>query len=481
MIGQFRIRLHVLGVLMLATSLAGLPVQNARAAPAAPAATLSRYVQSTNLYPMGCSQGQRSDALGLDDAVVILDFGKASSRDSGYGAILFGLGFRTTTQIAEAAKSYLQGFWDCTAMDSTSFVELAIGTSNCTIDPACSGSATGFEHGEAWAQMVQAVNDWIVASGFQSQEVASGANDMEVSCDTPARTRAWTDGYSSVATSVYYDFGDAAGCPWVGTQGAVPRPCNNGWTQEDVRYVAAGTGAAWPIPEIYREDAVQARQWQLISLYSVLSGSGRLLFPAALSQWQACRDVGSPCTTVNNTPSQSWSQLYDTLAADARTAPDPNNTTEFRWASQMSWQTVGAGSLHAHATRAPRAPRALKGTAPLKTPPTTEAWPVGIIDGEGPSPLPAEVFVTHNAWQDLVDGHHVTVYAGSERGDPSQGVLVVFVTSLDLQTHRLGLYRTPARVGALRVVAADAPRLTLVSTSGRLVAFDVASLQFIAP
>jgi hypothetical protein len=321
----------------LATFPVTLAPRIVHAAPPPPPSTLSRYIQGTDLWAMGCNQGRASDAAGLNDAVVILDFGKASFRDGNYGAILFGAGFRTTDQIALAAESYLQGFWDCTQVGSPSFVELAIGTTNCTIPPACGGSATGFEHGQAWALMVQDVNAWIVASGFGAQELASGASDLEVSWDTPARTRDWADGYSSVATSLYYNFGDAAGCPQSG-QGPEARACNNGWNQDDVWYVSAGASAAVPLPEIYREDGAMARQWQQINLFSYLSRGGRMWFPAALSQWQACRDQGAECRTVNNTAEQSWAQLYDVLEADPRTAPDPSNPYEFRWATQMSWQ-----------------------------------------------------------------------------------------------------------------------------------------------
>ncbi len=337
--GKVRRRLWAAFLAVLATLPVTLPARTLHAAPPPPPSTLSRYIQSTDLRAMGCNQGRASDAGGLDDAVVILDFGKASFRDGSYGAVLFGAGFRTTAQIAAATASYLQGFWDCTRVGSTSSVELAIGTSNCSIDPACGGSATGFAHGEAWALMVHEVNDWIVARGYQAQEAASGASDLEVSWETPAKTREWADGYSSVLDTVYYNFGDAAGCPQSG-QGSSARPCNNGWTQDDVWYVSAGASSAVPLPEIYREDGAMARQWQQISLYSYLSRGGRMWFPAALSQWQACRDVGSPCRTVNNTAEQSWAQLYDTLDTDPRTAPDPTNPDEFRWTTQMSWRTT---------------------------------------------------------------------------------------------------------------------------------------------
>jgi hypothetical protein len=125
-----------------------------------------------------------------------------------------------------------------------------------------------------------------------------------------------------------------------------------------------------------------------------------------------------------------------------------------------------------------RQPQPPKNPNAVRAPAANDAWPSGIINDGGPAPLPAELFVTHNMWQDVIDGQHVSVYAGSERADPSQGMLVVFITSLDLQSHRSETYRTPAKRGALRVVGTDGLRLKLSAASGGTVVFDVATRQF---
>ncbi len=123
-------------------------------------------------------------------------------------------------------------------------------------------------------------------------------------------------------------------------------------------------------------------------------------------------------------------------------------------------------------------PQPPKNPSAALAPASNEAWPSGIINDGGPAPLPADLFVTHNMWQDVVNGEHVTVYAGSERADPSQGMLVILVTSLDLQSHRSETYRTPAKQGALRVVGTDGLRLTLSAAGGITIVFDLTARQF---
>jgi hypothetical protein len=45
----------------------------------------------------------------------------------------------------------------------------------------------------------------------------------------------------------------------------------NNWTQEDIWYVSWGADPAFPLPEIYATDGVNAWQWQQMSLYSYLN------------------------------------------------------------------------------------------------------------------------------------------------------------------------------------------------------------------
>ena len=104
---------------------------------------------------------------------------------------------------------------------------------------------------------------------------------------------------------------------------------------------------------------------------------------------------------------------------------------------------------------------------------SNQPWPSGIIES-GQAPLPGELYVINNQWQEVVGGVHLSVYAGSEAQDPSQGVLIVMTTSLDLQTSTgPHIYLTPLHSGALRIVGSNSQRLTLTSTNGTQFVFFV--------
>jgi hypothetical protein len=280
---------------------------------------------------MGCNQGHRSDSQGQPTQTVVLDFGKAAFNGSSYGTIGFrGLGFITIAQIELAAKQYMQGFWDCTAVSSRSFMYVAVGTNNCTIPAACSGSATYYAHGQAWAQMIARIQYWLANQSccppnqLTTQLDAIGGNDMELNWDTVSRTTDWANGFNSVGTVGYLDYGDAASCPPVGV-------CNNGWTQGDIYNVAWGIPAAFALPEIYNTLGNNAKQWQQISLWAVTHGLGKILFNGAMAQSVACADVGDPCNGTNNTSDAAWQQLYSELNSDSRTSNTPINVTNISW------------------------------------------------------------------------------------------------------------------------------------------------------
>ena len=162
-------------------------------------------------------------------------------------------------------------------------------------------------HGKAWANMVNAVNHWIKVQGYFSRVDAVGANDMEISWNTPENTRGWVDGYDSSNLYALYNYGDAAGCP---TRSYPNWTCNPPWTREDVWYVSFGVGAAYPLPLIYSRDGANAQQWALLSLYSYTQHGARMDIKGSFTQYQACQQFPDGCGTgLNNTPSQGWTQL----------------------------------------------------------------------------------------------------------------------------------------------------------------------------
>src|SRR5207244_1854684 len=116
--------------------------------------------------------------------------------------------------------------------------------------------------------------------------------------NTAPVTKAWVNAYDSVNNQLLYDFGDASGCPPAAT-------CDNGWTQDDIWYISWGVVPGRPLPQIYATSGINARQWEQIALYSVTNKSTRMDFQGALTQYQACQQVGG-CSGTNNTAEQGW-------------------------------------------------------------------------------------------------------------------------------------------------------------------------------
>ena len=293
----------------------------AAGAVAAPPATVSRYMTTTDpgtLYGEGCNQ-----ANAIPQARVILDFGEPWWNGSAYGTIIFGSNtFRSVAQIETAAEAWLEGFWDCAPPGT--YVRLGVGTSNYR-------GATGYAHGRAWANMIDRINSFISSPpSYASMETARGASDIELGWNSPAASRAWVDGYASAysSPSLYWNYGDAAGCPPYGS-------CSNGWMQEDVYYVSWGVPPALPLPQIYCEACYagdthggQSKEWQRLSLYGYTNHAGRAMYLlGAITQWAA---AGRCCT---NTPAQGWSQLWNDLNSDARTAQQLESSTDVTYAN----------------------------------------------------------------------------------------------------------------------------------------------------
>ncbi len=295
--------------------------------PAAPGASVSRYMtttDSTTLRNEGCAQGDAAP----DDAVVVLDFGQPQWDGSTYGTLLFdSVTFASIGQIEEATKDFLRGYWNCTGDTPWKHVTLVIGTNNYY-------GYTGFGHGQARAQMVNRVNQWIDSPpSYRSREEAVGGSDMETGWGSGEVSRAWADGYDSANSWPYYNYGDAGGCP---LRESDNRPCNGGWRQDDVWYVSWGAAPAWPLPEIYRTDGALAAQWHALAVYSLDKSFGLMRFKGTLTQWQACSDQGSDWCSANgvdNRPQGGWSQLWVQLNADLRTAQDPP------WCTDITWQS----------------------------------------------------------------------------------------------------------------------------------------------
>lgn len=304
--------LPLLAAVVLSGSLIAIDSRAVFGAPAAPPWTISRYMQNVDPnihFRLGCALGDRTEALAgvQQDAVILHYFRPVRFADGTFGASLLNGADARTGAIGAAAREFARGYWLCTGADLDSQLKLAIGTSN-------DGNQVNRAHGAAWATMVNAVNVWLRDRGYSSQAQAVGASDMELGFNDPADTRAWVDGFDSVCCPILYNYGDAAGCRWDG------KPAGNecgtqafpGWTAEDVWWISWGAPPAYPLPQIYRNDAVQAKQWYGLSLYANNVHGFRMGFRGSLTQRQACNEVGCPAL-LDNTPAQGWKQLWDAL------------------------------------------------------------------------------------------------------------------------------------------------------------------------
>ncbi len=293
-----------------------LPARVAAAA-TPPAYTYSHYVKTTNpdtIDALGCREGRMNVS-----GITVLDFGRPAYANGSYGTIIFGANtFRSIAQVEATAKAWLTGWYRCST--ATPRAVLGVGTSNYK-------GTTTFAHGRAWAQMINNLVAWLGDRNYLWQVDVAGAIDMELSWNTVANSRAWGDGYGSIDTRPYYDFGDAAGCPPYGS-------CNNGWTQEDVWYVAWGQPAAWPLPQIYTENGSMATQWYRLSLYAYVAHGYRMHIAGVMTQYGACIDVGGCTNGTQNTPAQGWTQLHSRLNADSRTAQ------QLAWSTDINWRNA---------------------------------------------------------------------------------------------------------------------------------------------
>ncbi|MDQ7096590.1 hypothetical protein REC12_23625 [Desulfosporosinus sp. PR] len=266
-------------------------------ASAAPVYTVSRYVTNpSNAYNWGYAAGQAAtNNSGPADSLVILDFGEPTAT----GSLLVNGTSLTTAQIVTYTENFLGGFWAGTP--SWPHVTVAIGTNNC-------GSNVTNATGQAWGNSVNAVNAYIASAGFTSQETAIGANDMEIDWNTASTTRNWVDGYNSTANYRLYDYGDDAGGLYPG----------NGWTANDVWYVAYGAPKNWPVPEIYNSNCATL-DWGPMNQWAVANKSAAINFMGTLTEYAA--------DSSTFTPSQGWTALSNA------TGQAMTYSTDITWAN----------------------------------------------------------------------------------------------------------------------------------------------------
>ncbi len=282
-----------------------------------------KTIDTSTMYTLGCTLGIEDwDTPGWMDSLVVLDYGMPRDLGGGvYGASLFSFGPVSTATIAEAVKAFGYGYYYCSLDEVGSHLRIGVGTSNY-------GSYVTYNHGRAWAQMVNQINSYFSAQGFFARVDAIGMNDMELSWNTPSVTRNWVNGYDSANEYYLYNFGDAAGCPSVSYPSWT---CNNSWTLEDVWYISYGAAPSYPLPLIYANGGINARQWQWISRYGYTQHGAPMEFQGEMTQWLTCQTSGCE-DALDNTPAEGWTYLWDSINSDFRTAQEVlRYSTDIKW------------------------------------------------------------------------------------------------------------------------------------------------------
>jgi hypothetical protein len=307
------------GALLAIAAIAGIAFAAAPPAAAAPANTVSYYMDSVStsyLYGLGFAVGRRVRDGSLPQRVlVILDYGAQTRNASGtWGSKTVDQGaFRTMAQLRSAVQAYGRGFYYGTGTNRTGHLRLVLGTNNSIRSTV---TTTG---GQIWATSINRINEYfrthgVVGFRMANQVTAQGGNDIESGfCDCPAASRAWANGYSGVSHQLYFNFGDCAGCPSTFTGIGTTRTSRT-WTVDDEYYVSWGAPAAFPLPEIYLRSGQMAAQWERIAEYGHNRYGVTMRFLSSLTQHGSCLQgrctVGGP---LDNTPDAGWGQLWRAL------------------------------------------------------------------------------------------------------------------------------------------------------------------------
>jgi hypothetical protein len=286
-------------------------------------------VDYSALWTLGCNTGLITPD--GEDIVVILDFGPPwFDGVSTYGTRLFNTHeYVSISRIYTATQGFLSGFYNCTYTKPYVHLTVAVGTNN---NPNFGGLSA--DHGIRWARMINDLNDWIDRVPYYSLKLtARGANDIELAFAPAWQTRLWVEGYviTYQIPSNYYNFGACEGCV---TTGTICPDLPNDWDCDDVYYVSYGAPPAWPIPEIYLTNGVNAEQWAWMSRWALQNPSIQrpIYFLGSLTQWQACQ-TNPPCNGTDNRPEQGWAQLYEEL----NPSPGCGTCQDLQWASDISY------------------------------------------------------------------------------------------------------------------------------------------------
>ena len=187
----------------------------------------------------GCSAARRRER-----GIVVLDFGKPSFSDGGYGTILFSGRFAKNHRITTAMIGYARGYVRCLPHGSEAFITIARGTSN--YHPSV---PSAYAAGVRWARETNTLGRALVRHGLADHVEAAAADDAEPAWDPQFRqTRDFFHGFrAAVHGHRLYDYGSLDG-----GIGAV-------WSARQAWFVAGGMRHTSALPEIY--NSAMAQEW----------------------------------------------------------------------------------------------------------------------------------------------------------------------------------------------------------------------------
>jgi hypothetical protein len=274
------------------------------------------------MYQAGFSAGQRSaNITSLQATNAVLDFGAPAIKHGIAGASGF-MNFLPNSEITSAAVNYASGFTNGLGSNTTQQLVLTLGTNN-------SSRQVNPQSGKAWAGMIQATNSALAAQGLSRQVSVKGGIDIEVDFSPPTVAQSWVQGYGS---SNFANYGDDAGCPYVGPPGPPPGGTCQGqkyaWTQDQMVSVSGN----YIFPEIYSTTNYgttgsnkASLGWQQLSLYSQLNYGSLLFFEGPITQFMSCAQLNQRgCGGLNDTPTASWTQLSNALVNLQPVVPGPD-------------------------------------------------------------------------------------------------------------------------------------------------------------
>lgn len=287
-----------------------------------PGATVSRYLQPTATdsdrtaaRKAGCAEGRKGTSgvrflmVGTQERGGVLRHPGTTATHTSERV--------PTKHAASIATAWAAGFTQCRTGDARA--ELAL-TVNNKSDGGISGTAAGKQWASVVAKAAEADNDAVTITG---------GLDAEPSWSAPKWARAWANAFTEATDRALYAANSAEGCPEHGSDSTA---CANGWTLADVHHVSTGAAPTIrAIPQIYRTDGIQARQWAAVSSWGARNDAGPVRFAGAMSQHTACGQRGG-CSATDNTPKAAWTQLFEELNSHDETAVSSLPTaTDIRW------------------------------------------------------------------------------------------------------------------------------------------------------